>query len=365
MSQSGIPKKAKLQMVVWAVFMPIFLILGLLYFIFLSPSAIIDVESADIQDERTKPVGQLVLKDDTNNEVKALAAKESSAGFNPESTYNTVCAACHKTGVAGAPKKGDQAAWDKRIADNKNFDGLVASAIKGKGVMPPKGGASLSEADFNTLVAYMSGQGVAKSEVKAKPAVVETKVDAEAKAKEDAVVKAKADAEAKAKAEAEAEAKAKAEAEAEAEAKMDAEAKAKADAEVKAKADAEAITIKSVAKPLSLDSKSLFDTSNFNLKQSGKNQINKISDTIKEGISKNEIKSITIIGHTDNFGDKSFNQNLSEKRAVSVLNYLVSQGINKDLLTSVGKGEESPIATNKTKEGRQQNRRVEFIIIRN
>ena len=56
------------------------------------------------------------------------------------------------------------------------------------------------------------------------------------------------------------------------------------------------------------------------------------------------------------------NQALSEKRANAVRDYLVSAGISGDHITADGKGEESPIATNKTPAGRQQNRRVELVI---
>ncbi len=57
-----------------------------------------------------------------------------------------------------SPKFGDKAAWDKRIADAGGFDGLVKSAIAGKGSMPPKGGAGLDDAAFAEVVKYLSGQ---------------------------------------------------------------------------------------------------------------------------------------------------------------------------------------------------------------
>jgi cytochrome c5 len=68
--------------------------------------------------------------------------------------YNQVCAACHIAGVANAPKLGDKAAWAPRLA--AGVDGLTASVIKGKGAMPPKGGAmTASDADIKATVAYM------------------------------------------------------------------------------------------------------------------------------------------------------------------------------------------------------------------
>ena len=74
---------------------------------------------------------------------------------------------------------------------------------------------------------------------------------------------------------------------------------------------------------------------------------------------------IEISGHTDNVGSESMNQKLSEDRAASVVNYLVSKGIDKARLTSKGYGSTKPVATNNSSEGRQQNRRTEFEILSN
>jgi cytochrome c5 len=68
--------------------------------------------------------------------------------------YAQACVTCHAAGVAGAPKLGDKAAWAPRLAGG--VDGLTASVIKGKGAMPPKGGAAAaSDADIKAAVAYM------------------------------------------------------------------------------------------------------------------------------------------------------------------------------------------------------------------
>ncbi|MDH5395095.1 MAG: c-type cytochrome [Gammaproteobacteria bacterium] len=70
--------------------------------------------------------------------------------------YRQACAACHMTGAAGAPKTGDKAAWQARIA--QGMDTLVTNAIKGKGAMPPKGGrADLTDAQIKSIVAFMVG----------------------------------------------------------------------------------------------------------------------------------------------------------------------------------------------------------------
>jgi cytochrome c5 len=67
--------------------------------------------------------------------------------------YGQICAACHAAGIAGAPKFGDKAAWSARLA--LGVDGLTASAIKGKGAMPPRGGSAGSDADIKAVVTYM------------------------------------------------------------------------------------------------------------------------------------------------------------------------------------------------------------------
>lgn len=72
---------------------------------------------------------------------------------------------------------------------------------------------------------------------------------------------------------------------------------------------------------------------------------------------------IEISGHTDNIGSATYNKKLSEDRAKSVVDYLVSKGISATRLTYVGYGFDKPIATNETEEGRQLNRRTEFKII--
>lgn len=72
---------------------------------------------------------------------------------------------------------------------------------------------------------------------------------------------------------------------------------------------------------------------------------------------------IEINGHTDFVGSASYNQKLSEDRAGSVVDYLISQGISADRLQFNGYGKTQPIADNSTDEGRQMNRRVEFIIV--
>ncbi|WP_036380672.1 OmpA family protein [Muricauda sp. MAR_2010_75] len=72
----------------------------------------------------------------------------------------------------------------------------------------------------------------------------------------------------------------------------------------------------------------------------------------------------TVEGHTDSVGSESLNQKLSEERANSVRTFLIDKGIASDRLTAIGYGEAKPIATNNTRAGRAQNRRVEINLIK-
>jgi cytochrome c5 len=91
---------------------------------------------------------------------KSAAAPAPAAGAAPagkvdgQAVYQSVCAACHATGVAQAPKAGDKEAWAPRL--KAGTDTLYASVLKGKGAMPPKGGgANLSEAEVKAAVDYL------------------------------------------------------------------------------------------------------------------------------------------------------------------------------------------------------------------
>ena len=85
--------------------------------------------------------------------------------------------------------------------------------------------------------------------------------------------------------------------------------------------------------------------------------IDEIIATIK---GRPEVTSVRVEGHTDSVGSDAYNQALSERRAASVREYLVTHGISSDKVTSAGMGEGSPIADNSTKAGRAENRRTEF-----
>ena len=75
--------------------------------------------------------------------------------------------------------------------------------------------------------------------------------------------------------------------------------------------------------------------------------------------------TINVIGHTDNVGDAAYNFDLSQRRAQAVSSVLINGGVSPARIRSVGRGEDQPIATNLTAEGRQANRRVEITITPN
>lgn len=87
--------------------------------------------------------------------------------------------------------------------------------------------------------------------------------------------------------------------------------------------------------------------------------------TLAASINRYPDTTVNVIGHTDNVGDAGYNQGLSQRRAQSVTSVLISSGVAPGRIRSFGRGEDAPIASNLTPEGRQQNRRVEIIITPN
>ena len=83
---------------------------------------------------------------------------------------------------------------------------------------------------------------------------------------------------------------------------------------------------------------------------------------VAQAMKDNPKIKVEVQGHTDSVGDDNYNLKLSQQRAESVRNYLIKQGVSSDRMVPKGYGENVPIADNRTKEGRDQNRRVEFVI---
>jgi len=105
----------------------------------------------------------------------------------------------------------------------------------------------------------------------------------------------------------------------------------------------------------------LFDFDSSALRADARTNLSEFAQSMKDF----EDTNILIVGHTDAKGPEDYNQELSDRRADSAADFLVEQGLAGGRLTSVGRGETEPVATNETAEGRQQNRRVEIAIYAN
>jgi outer membrane protein OmpA-like peptidoglycan-associated protein len=130
------------------------------------------------------------------------------------------------------------------------------------------------------------------------------------------------------------------------------EAEAVQNAQVESVKDANGLD----AVKVTFDSGILFATNKADLNQASKSSLQQFAEVLKQ----NADCDVAIIGHTDNTGSDAINNPLSEKRALSVSNYLRSLGVSATQIKSVeGQGSVNPVADNSTAEGRKQNRRVE------
>ena len=102
----------------------------------------------------------------------------------------------------------------------------------------------------------------------------------------------------------------------------------------------------------------LFKTGSFELLPGARERLAKISGIVLAYPSLH----LQVEGHTDSVGTDDYNQQLSEKRAGAVRDYLVQQSISAEAIEARGFGKTEPVASNDTPEGRQQNRRVEMVI---
>lgn len=120
------------------------------------PAQGVDAAVASATDPLTKSQPTQAIKD-----LASVPAPDAApaAAVDGKKIFDTSCAACHATGVAGAPKLGDKAAWAPRVA--QGADTLYEHAIKGfqgkAGFMPPRGGSSASDAEVKAAVDYMVG----------------------------------------------------------------------------------------------------------------------------------------------------------------------------------------------------------------
>jgi len=112
----------------------------------------------------------------------------------------------------------------------------------------------------------------------------------------------------------------------------------------------------SVKQAVVIQADALFDFDKSVLRPDGRKSIDDALAKLK-GV---DVEMVIATGHTDSVGSDAYNQKLSERRAAAVKDYLVSKGIPAAKITTIGKGESQPVATNKTAEGRQKNRRVDI-----
>ncbi|MEX2399247.1 MAG: OmpA family protein [Rhodothermales bacterium] len=106
------------------------------------------------------------------------------------------------------------------------------------------------------------------------------------------------------------------------------------------------------------DNSLLFDFDSAQLRSPARDELGQLATNLREYAN----TDIVVIGHTDAVGADTYNMELSERRASAAAEDLMSQGVAPRRITTVGKGELEPIASNDTEAGRQQNRRVEVAI---
>ena len=122
---------------------------------------------------------------------------------------------------------------------------------------------------------------------------------------------------------------------------------------------AQAPVVAPTASKVVLNADTFFDFDKSTIKPEGR----QVLDQVASQASSINLETVIATGHTDSIGTEAYNQGLSERRANSVKQYLVGKGIDPNRIYTEGKGELQPVASNATREGRAQNRRVEIEIV--
>jgi cytochrome c5 len=137
--------------------LPVFIIIGLVYAVTSANKGAPGASDAErAVAERLQKVGVVEIRD---------ANRPLQSG---EEVFKAQCAACHGTGVSGAPKFGDAGAWGPRLG--QGYEALLHSALKGKGAMAPQGGGNFSDLEIGRAVVYMANAGGGKLAEPAAPA---------------------------------------------------------------------------------------------------------------------------------------------------------------------------------------------------
>lgn len=110
---------------------------------------------------------------------------------------------------------------------------------------------------------------------------------------------------------------------------------------------------------VNLQAETLFDFDKSVLKPAGKSAL----DALVADLGKVNVETVIAVGHTDATGPDGYNQALSIRRVESVKAYLVSKGVPSEQIKTEGRGESQPVASNSTRAGRAQNRRVEIEVV--
>ena len=150
--------KQMLQLVFFSFVLPIFMIIGLVYYVVndakpagisatadksqMALGGLTDSERTKALETRIQKVGKVEIRD---------ADRPLKAG---EEVYKAQCLACHGAGLAGAPKLGDLAAWGARVATG--YEALLTSALKGKGAMGAQGGGDYEDTEIGRAVVFMA-----------------------------------------------------------------------------------------------------------------------------------------------------------------------------------------------------------------
>lgn len=161
--------KQLLQAVLISFVVPIFIIIGLVYFVVsgfkpagtndaasMALSGISDQAREKALTDRLRKVGLVEVRD-ANREMKT-----------GEQVFNAQCTACHTAGIVGAPKFGDASAWSARL--KTGYEALLTSALKGKGAMAAQGGGDFEDYEIARAVVYMTNAGGAKFSEPVQPA---------------------------------------------------------------------------------------------------------------------------------------------------------------------------------------------------